>query len=346
MIYINARFLTQRITGVQRYAIEISKRIKKIHPQIKFLSPGNIINEHIANELEVITIGNNKGHLWEQYDLPNYLKKNGSPTLLNLCNTGPLFYKNTIVTIHDLAFLENPSWFSKSFYWFYKTLIPQLAKKAKKIITVSEFSKDEIVRKLNVNPLKVEIIYNAVNILFSTYEDKRRDDFLLYVGSKDPRKNMPRLIAAARSLPHNYRILIVGGAAKSFAESISCDTKNIEFRGYVSDEELLDLYSRAKAFVYPSLYEGFGIPPLEAQAMGVPVLISEIDVFKEVFRDSALYCDPCSIESIAKGLNKIIGLSESQKKELLQKAKNNVDRFSWDQSALKLIKILKDSEIV
>jgi len=345
MIYINARFLTQRITGVQRYAIEISKRIKKIHPEIKFIAPCNIISDDIAKELEVVTIGKNTGHLWEQYDLPNYLRKNGYPTLLNLCNTGPLYYGKIIVTIHDLAFLENPSWFSKSFYWFYKLLIPKLAKKAKRIFTVSQFSKQEIINKLHISPLKVDVIYNGVNESFSIPKGNCKDNFVMYVGSLDPRKNMIRLLTAAKQLPSELKVVVVGGSAKSFAESTSNEllTGNVEFTGYVDDEVLHDLYSKAKAFVYPSLYEGFGIPPLEAQAMGVPILISNIPVFKEVFGDSALYCDPNSVESIGGGLKRIIGLSDSQREGLLEKGYENLEKYSWDQSALILYETLVEN---
>ena len=130
MFYVNARFLTQNITGVQRYAIEISKQLKiQLGNEVRFVSPKNIIHNKIAEELEVCVVGKNRGHIWEQFDLPIYLTKNKSPLLLNLANTAPICYGNNIVTLHDIAFER----FSENFNWkfgiFYRLLIPRIAKK-------------------------------------------------------------------------------------------------------------------------------------------------------------------------------------------------------------------------
>ena len=127
MLIINSRFLTQEITGVQRFAIEISLRLKDLlKDNVLFVAPYNVIQSEIAKRLNVQIIGNHTGHLWEQWDLPHYLKKNGSPLLLNLCNLAPLRYKNKISTIHDVSFVRYPQTFSKKFLFFYKFMIPKI----------------------------------------------------------------------------------------------------------------------------------------------------------------------------------------------------------------------------
>ena len=150
-IYINARFLTQQKSGVQQFAIELSKELLKINPNINFIAPKNIINTNLAKDLNVKTYGNHIGQAWEQLELPIFLQKKGKPLLINLCNSAPLNYSNSIITLHDLAFIENPKWFSYSFRKWYNFLIPRIAKKTKHILTVSEFSKTEIQNKLNIN---------------------------------------------------------------------------------------------------------------------------------------------------------------------------------------------------
>jgi len=152
MICINCRFLSQQITGVQRYAIEICLLLKEFDTQIVFLSPANIVHKNIAEKLGVKIIGKRSGYYWEQVELPRWLKKHDNPLLLNLCNMAPLSYNNSSITIHDIAVLKHKEWFSKKFYFFYSIVMPLLVKKAKKLFTVSEFSKAEIVSYFSVDP--------------------------------------------------------------------------------------------------------------------------------------------------------------------------------------------------
>ncbi|MCW3786760.1 glycosyltransferase family 4 protein [Plebeiibacterium sediminum] len=339
-IYINARFLTQKVTGVQRFAIELSKHLKDSELIVKWVAPKNIVNKELAEFLDVELIGRNKGHLWEQIDLPKYLKDNGNPLLLNLCNTAPLLYKNSVSTIHDLAFLENPKWFSKKFYWYYRILIPRIAYIAKHIITVSEVSKEEICDRLHVKKEKVSVVYNAVSECFTNKKKEvlEIEDYILFVGSLDPRKNLYTLIEAMSYTSNDIKLKVVGCSGKNFSDfGQDIRHKQIDVLGYVSDEELLELYRKARAFVYPSLYEGFGIPPLEAQSMGVPVLVSNIPVFKEVFADSVKYCNPYSAIEMAESICNIFCMSKEELDDIINKGYSNVNRFSWTYSARILV---------
>lgn len=166
MIYVNARFLTQKITGVQRFSIEISKKLKEKIPNIVFISPKNIIHHDLAQQLDVRIIGNTQGHLWEQVSLPVFLLTQKKPLLINLANTAPIFYKNKISTIHDIAVERFPENFSFLFKKYYQFIIPTILENSKLIFTVSEFSKSEISEHFNINKNKIDVIYNAVNSEF------------------------------------------------------------------------------------------------------------------------------------------------------------------------------------
>jgi len=225
MIIVNARFLTQPITGVQRFAIEISLRLKKeLGEKIMFVSPKEIIQNEIAKELQVNPIGYTTSHLWEQIELPLYLKKKGSPLLLNFCNTAPLLYKNKISTIHDIAFEVYPETYSKTFLNVYRFLIPKICKNSKKIITVSDFSKQEIIKYYKTKTDKIQVIYNAVNdgFIYNENIELKNQKYFLAVSSLNYRKNLPfvldSFIEFIKDCP-DYKLYLIGGMdTKSFSK--------------------------------------------------------------------------------------------------------------------------------
>ncbi len=345
-IVVNARFLTQKITGTQRFAIEISKRLKKLLPSVKFVAPHNILHKDLAEELETNVIGNTTSHLWEQITLPRYLKAAGNPILINLVNTAPLFYKKQIVTIHDLAFLRNPKWFSKTFYLYYRFLIPKIVKNSQKILTVSYFSKNEIMELLHIPQTKIEVIYNAVDVKFHFNPNAKKKKYILTVSSIDPRKNLKNLILAYKKLsPKDYKLIIAGSKNKifnntDFREAIN-GVPGIEFTGHVNDKKLVKLYQEATLFVFPSLYEGFGLPPLEAMACGTPVIVSKTASLPEVCGDAAYYVDPHDPDNIAKGIKDVLYNKELQN-QLIAKGFARVKMFEWKNSVEKLLKIINE----
>jgi len=329
-IYINARFLTQQTTGVQRFAIEICKELFKVNPNVKLIAPRNILHPILEKELNVHTFGLFSSHLWEQIELPLFLFKQGNPLLLNLCNTGPVFYKNQLVTIHDLAFIVNPTWFSKSFSALYNFLIPRIAKNSKHIFTVSIASKNEILQLLGIAENKISVVYNGVN--FKNYGPKpplESGKYLLSVSSIDPRKNIPFLIEAFSEWNSaDYKLLIAGGKSNSFAIQNINESENIKFLGYVSDEDLVNLYQNAEAFVYPSLYEGFGLPPIEALSLGTKVIISDIPSLREVCGSQAFaYFNPQSKTELISAFDLLRNIKNETKNEF------DITRFSWQKSA-------------
>lgn len=342
MLFVNARFLSQPVTGVQRYAIEICLCLKKIlHGQVCFVSPSNIIQKEIAQELGAISVGKHIGHAWEQIDLPIYLKKNGSPLLLCLCNTAPLYYKNKIVTVHDVAYKVFPQTFNKSFLYVYKFMIPRIMKSAIKIITVSEFSKTEIIKYYDIDPNVIEVVYNAVSKEFKKVSSRnlQKRKYLLAVSSLNYRKNFVSVLKAFdifEKINSETDLYIIGDLKNNNFKGIDIEqyqsNPRIKFLGRVTDEELIYHYSIASGFIYPSLYEGFGIPPLEAQTCDCAVLAANIPPLREVLGESALYCNPYDVYDIANGMKKII----EQASNYRQLGRENIKRFSWEKSAKKI----------
>ncbi len=347
-IYVNARFLAQRMTGVQRYAIEISRQLKMLSPDIKFVAPGNIIPDDLTEELNIVSHGKMSGHLWEQLELPRFLKKMGNPLLINLGNTSPLHYKNKIVVIHDVAFLRNPGWFSTKFYLYYKFIVARAAREAVKVITVSEFSKKEITELLDIPADRIEIVYGAAAKESGDEIGKGKSQngrYILAVSSLDPRKNLENLIEAfAGSGIKDMKLVVVGAGNsiyrhKKFGAAVRSNP-DIVFPGYVTDEELSGLYRRSEFFIYPSFYEGFGIPPLEAMSRGCPVIVSGVSSLPEICGDAALYVNPHDIDDIKRAMCEMLGNRELRL-ELIAKGRERVKLFSWNDSAVRLLKIIK-----
>lgn len=350
MIVINSRFLTQKVTGVQRFAIELCLRLKEMSDDLVFVCPKNIENKLLAKELDAIVIGTHVGHLWEQYDLPKWLKSNGSPLLINLANTAPLFYSNKISTIHDIAFEVYPQTFSKIFLLYYKFLIPRIARTSKKLITVSEFSKKELIKYYDLSSDLIEVIYNSVSKTFSANpnkDGKTENDYILAVSSLNYRKNFIYILESFKriqTIDDKSYLYIVGDLMTSSFNGIDLSeyegNPRIKFLGRISDEELVKLYRNALCFVYPSLYEGFGIPPLEAQACNCPVICSNSSCLPEVFGDSVLYCNPHEIDTLVEQISFLLN-DDSLREKMINLGRLNTNRYSWQNSAERLYSIIK-----
>lgn len=346
MLFVNARFLTQELTGVQRFAEQISLSLNVIRDDLIFLCPPGGLRDNVAKELQVREIGSKGGHLWEQIDLPNYLRKNGSGLLLNLGSTAPVFYKNQIVTHHDITYKRYPKSFSKKFRAIYGILVPMMLKNSNKLLTVSEFSKNEISEVYGHSKENIEIIYNAVSNSFNkTNERNLSKPYLLAVSSPNFHKNFHGMLRAFELLGDKYDISlkIIGKTATSFSKqdfsSLIKNSNKIQFLGRVDDDEMISLYQNACAFVFPSFYEGFGIPPLEAQSCGCPVISSNMASMPEVLRDSAIYFDPHNEKEMASVMEKII-VDGDLRAELVRRGDENIKRFSWDESAKKVSQIV------
>jgi glycosyltransferase involved in cell wall biosynthesis len=344
LVYVNARFLTQPITGVQRYALEISRQLVELMPSIKFVAPQNILHQETARALGVEVIGSRTGHAWEQIDLLALLKTRNSPLLINLANTAPLLYWNKVSTLHDIAFEKFPENFSWQFRTAYRLAIPRMMKTSLKVLTVSEFSKSEICTAYQLRPEKVSVVPNAVSSAFRETPASASERYILAVSSISRQKNFHGLVEAFGLLRQDtHKLYIAGAMNKIFADSDLArkieSNPRIRLLGRVSDDELANLYGGADAFVFPSFYEGFGIPPLEAQACGCPVIVSDAASLPEVCGDSALYCSPYNVNDIAEKIGLLISTPELAR-TLREKGRANAGRYNWRTSAMRLLEAI------
>ncbi|MEZ0343291.1 MAG: glycosyltransferase family 1 protein [Caldimicrobium sp.] len=340
-IFINGKFLTQRLTGVQRFAYEVSKRLIQLDQEIKLISPSPPMDIYcFPKEKIIIDKSAFKGVIWEQLKLPQILKKFSQPPLLNLGNTAPLFYENNIVVIHDLAWMRYPEAFSRKFYLWYRFLIPKIARRALLIYTVSEFSKKEIVEELKVKPEKIKVVYNGVNEKFKPLGLKR-EKFILWVGSLQPYKNLENLLKAFwifRKDFSDYKLCLVGRFdARVFRSAELPRVEGVEVLGEREDEALVSLYNRASLLIFPSLYEGFGLPPLEAMACGCPVVASLIPSLKEIYEEAVFYVNPRDPEDIARGIKKVL-TDETLRSELIARGLSKAKEYTWDRTVEEIFK--------
>jgi len=339
MIVINARFLTQELRGIQRFAEQTSLALKQLRDDVVFVAPPGIKMHDSAKALDVQCIGRSNGHFWEQVELPLYLQRHGKPLLVSLSSTAPVFYKNQIATHHDINYVRYPQSYSWAFRTLYRTLTPILLARLRSLLTVSNFSRGEISQFYGYPEKQIFVVPNAVSEAFQPGQPlKDKTDYLLAVSSPSAHKNFNRMIQAFLTLrgQENLQLHIVGAANEIFADPdlqrLACRDPRIRFLGRLSDSELIKQYQGATAFVFPSLYEGFGIPPLEAQACGCPVLAANAASIPEVLQASALYFDPLDVGHIAAAMERIIS-DLPLRQSLRRRGLNNVARFSWEDSA-------------
>ena len=349
-IYINGRFLTQPMTGVERYAYNICKALAKLHQPFTVVCPkAPIHQDYDVSELNIVHYGISNSHFWEQCVLPFFFIGKKDYLVISFTGLGSILIRHKIMTIHDLAFLKNPAWYSRTYYWYYRLMTPLAVKTSQHILTVSEFSKSEILRFYPfLKGEKISVIYNAIDRqLFkpqaSDLKPQTSDRIVLCVSSIDPRKNFVRLIKACQSLI-GAKLYIVGKYNRVFSQQMELDitSDHIHFLGRVSDQELVRLYNQAECFVFPSLYEGFGLPPLEAMACGCPVLVSDIPVEREVCGDAALYFNPFEPSEILCTITQYLDDADVIKEKMRQKGYENIMRFSWEKSAKVLVKVIQE----
>lgn len=345
-IFVNCRFATQELTGVQRYAIECALALKKLKPaESVFLSPKGKINNELKLKLNIKQIGFTKGHFWEQIELPIYCWFHNC-LLFCFCGGPPIFYKNTVFTVHDLAFLRHPEFYRYGYKYFYRFLFSIAIKKSKQIVAVSEFTKSEIKDIFNVENIK--IVNNSAGHL-ERNTDKlnlpsllKNKNFLLAVGSNDPRKNLQQLIEVYLEEEPSFKLVIVGKKRKNFSNKskiLKFNSTNIIYMGELTDIELAACYAHAECLIYPSIYEGFGIPPLEAFYFNTPVAVSDISILREVCGEYAAYFDPKHIKNITK----IVETAKKIKKQKnISKQHPVFKRYSSQNQEFQIDGILKD----
>lgn len=336
-VIINGRFLLHRITGVERYAREIVAELDNmIEPnEVVMAVPPEVNDFPEYKNIKVMKVGKLKNRLWEHISFPIYVAKNNGISL-NLCNIAPLLSPG-IVCIHDVKVKATPQYFSKKFLLWYNLMFFNETKRANAIITVSEFSKSEIIKYYGVNAKKIHVVPNAwqhyKKIGFNenslnTY-GLVKDNYYYSMCSLEPNKNFKWIAEMAKKNPHD--VFAVAGSIneKVFAGGLGFECpSNMKLLGYVTDEEAKTLMRDSKAFLFPTFYEGFGIPPLEAISAGVNrVIVSDMAVMHEIFGEDVIYVDP---NDFSIDLENLIHHSRELNHTKI------LDKYSWCKSAEKI----------
>lgn len=359
-IWVSGRYLARKVTGVERVANEVLKSLSEnfLDESGQYEKDGCTLKFKLATEKdaqfdvpsyaagwEVRRFGNFKGHAWEQIDLAHLAQDDW---VVSLCNTGPLLRRNQAIFFHDAQVYAIPENFDWKFRWWYKALLNIAGRRSRVVFTNSVFSKTELSKHTGI-PLEK---FNAIHLGCDHMEriapatptelllKLKGQPYVLAVSSASPNKNFASVLTALELMgPDAPYCVIVGQKYSKIFKETRLDNNRVIEMGYVSDEVLAGLYEHAMCLVYPSFYEGFGLPPLEAMLMGCPVIASNRSSLPEVCGNAALYCDPSNPETIA---STILGLMKDPNKveALRAHSMSHAQAYTWRKCAEQTLKTL------
>ena len=352
-IAIDARELIGRPTGVGRYLTEILSAWEdlagaRMH-EFVFCAPDPVRLPASLNASMATRHG--RGTLWEQVALPRLLTTARADVLFAPGYSGPLLGSTPmVVTVHDVSFAAHPEWFSPREGLRRRALTKLTARKAARVVTVSDFSKQEIVRHLGIPQSKVEVIYSGVTRMAASVpaHESSTDAPVLFVGSLFNRRHIPELIAGFERVAARHpsaRLDLVGdNRTRPYVDvarliALSSARDRIRARNWVGDDELAGLYRRARVFVFLSDYEGFALTPLEALGAGVPIVLLSTDVAREIYGPAATYVERAEPGSIAEALERAL-FDEAERARTLGAAPAQLERYSWSECAHRTLQVL------
>ena len=340
-------------TGVEEYVYQLIKNLvsfkkSKNHNFILYVSNDSNFDFDLPNNFKVKSL---KWPLpmWTQIRLSAEMIKNKPEVFFVPVHVLPFVHsKNSVVTIHGLEYEYYPKMYPVSHLNYLRWSTKYALKNAQKIITVSESTKNDLIKLYNANPEKIKVIYHGVNLLKSKSESKNKksEKYILFIGRLETKKNVNGLIEAFNLLKKKYQVphkLILAGTQGYGVKEILKKIKNndIILPGYVTEEEKMLLLKEAEMFILPSFYEGFGMPILEAQAVNCPVVTSNVSSMPEVAGEGSILINPNNIEQIAESMYKIINDNDFRKR-LIQEGYQNVKKFSWEKCAQETLEILSE----
>jgi glycosyltransferase involved in cell wall biosynthesis len=348
-VVINGRFLTRSPTGVDRFATELLRAWLPRHgpvATVKALVPSQSTIRDVGGlDLAITKVGKLGGHAWEQLELSGHC---GDDMLLSLCNTGPITRRRQLAVLHDAGVMARPRTYSFAFRNWYRWLFAGLMKHAGIVATVSKFSAGELMSHVGPRAANVELIFGAGEHVLRAPADTRILErlglvdcsYVLAVGSLTPNKNFNGVLRAAALLGDlDCKIVAAGGANTRVFNGVNLASDALIMAGYVTDGELRALYESAACFIFPSFYEGFGLPPLEAMHCGCPVIVSDRASLPEVCGDAAVYCDPDDPADMARQLRLVL-TSSALRRELREAGLAHARSFGWQRSADQLDELL------
>lgn len=373
-IVIDLTSLADNFSGIERYAASISRELLLIEDE-KINYKNNYIlvfkgdvhpyfREFRKKEyVKIIVLKACNKLCFNQIRLPFAISHIKADIYLYLAFPVPVFsFKdNSITAIHDIGCWDCPETMDKKSKWYFRISYKAALKKCQKIITVSEFSKKRIIDKLKCDSKKIDVIYDGVDAVFKDrkYTNKEKEEldkkyslpksYMLSLSTLEPRKNLKLLIYAYQELFKERKIKLplvlagrLGWKMEGFLDDIDKDVKdNIIFTGFVENNDLPYIYRKSKLFIFPSKYEGFGIPPLEAMACDVPVISSDAASMPEILGDAAIYFNNNNLSDLK---NKIVSAKEMKSEETESYKKRGIkqaEKYSWKKEAYKLKDILE-----
>lgn len=354
---INGRFLAQAVSGVQRYGRELVQALDRVLAEgmpCCFSSatvwvPPNVAAEMVPSGLQVLQIkraGRLSGHLWEQIELPRLARR---AVLVNLTNSAPLLHRCQVVALHDAAIAEYPDDFRWAYRTWYRVLYAGLRRTSAQFITVSSFAAGEIARHFGIASDRIAVVPNAAEHFLGLVPDRSilarlklsGHDYILAVGGRSHRKNLAVLERAMAQLdPCPTLVVVAGGKSRAFSGDGAVPLAHCVFLDHISDEAIKALYQSALCLVFPSRYEGFGLPPLEAMACGCPVIVSSAASMPEICGDAALYGDPDNPDSFADSIRLMLA-DPGLRNRLIVSGADRARLFSWESSARRLLDIAR-----
>lgn len=345
---LNGRFLTQGVTGVQRFASELTAAMDALvgaarWPATRVLMPRGAVGATFGH-LEASSVGRVSGHAWEQFELPWHAR---GRFLLSLGNTAPVLAgRRQALVIHDAGVFDTPESYSPQFRAWYRTLHATLARTGATLITVSEFSRGRIAARLDIDPARLSVIPEGADHILRAPADPgvlsrhglAAGQYALAVGTRAAHKNLDALAGAAAFLASRGLTLAAVGATNPavFRPSAGTRGQGAIALGRVTDAELRALYESALCLIFPSRYEGFGLPPLEAMACACPVVATRAAAVPEVCGDAALYFDAADPRSLIEALQRLLeepGLAAQIRRRGLARAAG----YSWRRAAEALL---------
>ena len=362
VVAINCRHLTPtKLEGFGTYTFEIVSRWIQANPEVQFVlifdRKPNIVLPKSANVKHII-IGPPTRHpwlykMWFEISVPFVLKKYCADVFFSPDGYNSLRAKiPSVITIHDLNFEHNPKDLPRAIARYLRHHFPKFAKKASQILTVSQYSKEDIVRTYAVEEDKISVVYNGANSIYRPMLDEEKQairleytegrPYFLFVGSLHPRKNVQRLINAYQSIVSPEADLVIVGGTMWKGHQITLGAQNkesIHLLGYLNRETLGRIMGSALALTYVPYFEGFGIPMVEAMSCGIPILAANATCLPEIAGEAAIYCNPFDENDIKNGLIRIMENS-SLCRELSEKGLQRAKKYDWDQSAQKSWEIL------
>ena len=345
-IYVNGRFLGRGVTGVERFAAMTLREMDAAlqhdgatgHRWTLLVPQGVARPDWWHQGFE--TVGHRGGHVWEQWDLARRARDG---VLLNLCNSGPVTLARQLTIVHDALVYDLPQNFRPAYRLLHRTLGRLIARRSR-IGTVSAFSRDRLSTVLKLDPEMIPVVPNAADHVATISPDDgiiarlglADTPFLLFVGSFAPNKNLPVALRAFERLAKSWpdpKLVLVGASGKLFAASGFDDVPpGVILPGRIGDGELMALYRHARALIFPSSYEGFGIPPLEALQLGCPVIASDIPPTREVCGDAAHYVPEGDANALAAAMRTALADADLRQ-TIADKARRRAASFSWARSA-------------